>query len=161
MKSVLVYYSLSGNTDWVAKKISESIKCDLIRLKPLKEYPSSGFRKFFWGGKSAVMKEIPELSKYDFNYSKYDQIIFGTPVWASNYNPTLRTFIKDNKDKLKKMKISVFVCCSGGNANKTIDKLKNDIGIDNFDNQLVLIDPLDKPTKEKSILLEEFIKKVG
>ena len=99
-KVAIVYYSMTENTDYVAKHISENIEADLIRIVPQKEYPNSGFKKFLWGGKSAIMGETPKLEPYEFGETKYDYIIFGTPVWASSFVPPIRTFIKDNRDKL-------------------------------------------------------------
>ena len=48
MKTIVVYYSLEGNTDCAAKMISEMTGADLLRIYPQKAYPDSGFRKFFW-----------------------------------------------------------------------------------------------------------------
>ena len=61
-KIAIIYYSMSGNTEYVAKNISEKTGADLIRIVPKKEYPKSGFIKFLWGGKSAVMKETPSTA---------------------------------------------------------------------------------------------------
>ena len=108
MKAI-VYYSMSGNTEYVSDYIAGKVDADLIRIIPQKEYPNSGFKKFFWGGKSAVMGETPALEPYEFDGDKYDHIIFGTPVWASCFVPPIRTFIKENKEKLVGKKISVFV----------------------------------------------------
>ena len=64
MNTAVVYYSMSGNTAYAAKKIAAELGADLIEIKPEKQYPDKGFRKFFWGGKSAVMAEkrprVPE-----------------------------------------------------------------------------------------------------
>ena len=62
MKTAVVYYSLTATEDYAAKRIAEKLDADLIRLEPEKAYPDSGFRKFFWGGKSAVMGETPALT---------------------------------------------------------------------------------------------------
>ena len=70
MKKAIVYYSMSGNTDYVAKYISDKIDADLIKIEPKKEYPNKGIKKFLWGGKSAVMGETPALEQYDFNSDK-------------------------------------------------------------------------------------------
>ena len=98
MKTAIVYYSMSGNTKYVADKIAERIEADIIRIDPVKAYPDKGAKKFIWGGKSAVMGEKPALHPYEFNVEKYDRIILGTPVWASNFAPPIRTFIKENPD---------------------------------------------------------------
>ena len=156
MKKAIVYYSLTGNTDYVAKKIAEKIKADLIKIEVEKNYPDKGFRKYFWCGKSAVMGDSPKLKKYDFK--DYDLVIFGTPVWASNFTPPLRTFINENREKLANKKISVFTCFSGGGADKAILKLKSLLGIDKFEHELILVDPLDKRSEENEKKIAEFIK---
>ncbi len=37
------------------------------------------------------MGEKPKLQPYEFKTELYDRIIFGTPVWASTFAPSLRT----------------------------------------------------------------------
>ncbi|MCH5304733.1 MAG: flavodoxin family protein, partial [Ruminococcus sp.] len=61
MKTAIVYYSMSGNTEFIAKKIADKISADLIKIEPEKAYPSKGLRKFIWGGKSAFMGDTPKL----------------------------------------------------------------------------------------------------
>lgn len=161
MKIAIVYYSMSGNTDYVAHFIAEKINADLIRIIPKKEYPKKGFQKFFWGGKSAVMGETPTLKDYTFHAEQYDMIIFGTPVWASQFTPPIRTFIKENKENLANKKIAVFTCYSGGGASKAIEKLKQSLSIQQLEAELILIDPKDKPSEEKNKQIEEFCKKLS
>lgn len=161
MKKAIVYYSMSGNTDYVARKISDKIEADLIKIEPKKEYPTKGLRKFLWGGKSAVMGETPELEEYKFDGEKYDYVIFGTPVWASSFTPPIRTFIKENKEKLNGKKIAVFTCYMGGGADKAIEKLKQCLNIDKFETELILIDPKDKESDEKNKRIEEFCKEIN
>ena len=158
MKKAIVYYSMSGNTDYVANYVGDKIGADLIRLVPKKEYPKVGVKKFLWGGKSAVMGDTPELEEYNFNADEYDCVIFGTPVWASNITPPIRTFIKDNKDKLKSKKVAVFTCFMGGGANKAIEKLKKYLEINEFAAELILIDPKDKSSNDKDKQIDEFCK---
>lgn len=160
MKKAIVYYSMSGNTEYVAKYISNKIDADLIKIEPKTEYPNKGIKKFLWGGKSAVMGETPALEKYEFDSNKYDYIIFGTPVWASSFTPPLRTFIKENKDKLKGKKLAIFTCYMGGGAEKAIEKLKQYLEINQFDAELILIDPKDKKSDEKDKQIEIFCKKI-
>lgn len=159
MRTAIVYYSMSGNTKYVADKIADGIKTlgevDIIRIEPRKAYPDKGAKKFFWGGKSAVMGETPALQPYEFSMEKYDRIIFGTPVWASTFTPPIRTFINENPD-IKDKKIAVFTCFSGGGADKAIDKLKRYIGIEKFEAELILIDPKEKVKEENNDKITEF-----
>lgn len=160
MKTAIVYYSMSGNTKFVADKIAEKIGADVIRLEPVEAYPDKGIRKFFWGGKSAVMEEKPELVEYEFDAGQYDMIIFGTPVWASNFTPPLRTFIEENRSELEGKKVAVFVCFSGGGADKAIDRLKKCVGVEKLEGELVLVDPLVKGVAENEVRIGEFCEKV-
>lgn len=160
MKTAIVYYSMTGNTDYVAKKISDKIGADLIKIEPKKEYPNKGLRKFIWGGKSAVMGETPALEPYEFDGEKYDFIIFGTPVWASSFAPPIRTFIKENKEKLDGKKFAVFLCYMGGGAEKALEKLEKYLKIDRFEAQLILIEPKENETEENKGKMEEFCKKI-
>jgi len=161
MKKAIVYYSMTGNTDYVAKYIAERVEADLIRIEPKKEYPNKGFKKFLWGGKSALMKETPELEKYEFDANQYDGIIFGTPVWASQFTPPIRTFIKENKEQLKNKKMAVFTCFSGGGAENAIEKLRQYLEIEQFEAKMALIDPKDQTLNEKSKEMEAFCDKIN
>ena len=160
MKNAVVFYSMSGNTKSIAQRISEQTGADLIELKPKKAYPDKGIKKFLWGGKSAVMGEKPELEAYDFNAELYDGIIFGFPVWASSFTPPIRTFIEENPS-VKQKKISAFACMSGSGANKAFEKLKAALGVTSFENELILIDPKDKPSEENEKAIEQFISSLG
>ena len=57
MKKIIVYYSLEGNTQYIADKLSDALGAGKLRLIPEKAYADKGFAKFFCGGKSAVMAE--------------------------------------------------------------------------------------------------------
>lgn len=158
MNTLIVYYSHDGNTDAVAKKIADACGFDVLRLTPAKAYPESGFRKFFWGGKSAVMAETPELTPYAFDAEHYDRIVFGFPVWAGNVTPPIRTFVKEQN--LTGKRIAAFACQSGAGAEKAFGKLKAALGIDALEAELVLIDPKDKPNADNDRLIEAFCEKL-
>ena len=161
MKRLIVYFSLEGNTEYIAKNLTEKLHADMLKLVPKKAYATSGFSKFFWGGKSAVMAEKPKLEPYDVDLSAYDQIIFGFPVWAGTFTPPLRTFISENKDGLKGKTIAAFACQSGAGAEKALAKLQECLGIDGYTETAIFIDPKDKPSEENALKLNVFAKKLG
>lgn len=159
MTTAIVYYSMSGNTKYVADKIAERIEADIIRIDPVKAYPDKGAKKFIWGGKSAVMGEKPALLPYELNVEKYDRIILGTPVWASNFVPPIRTFIKENPN-IHGKKLAVFTCFSGGGADKAIEKMKRYIGIEKFEAELILVDPKESVKAEDDEKIGMFCQKL-
>lgn len=154
MKTIVVYYSLEGNTDYVAGLIAKTLGADTLRLYPKKAYPTGGFKKFFWGGKSAVMGESPELEEYVFENEKYDRVIIGFPVWASTFAPPIRTFIR--KNDLSGKKIAAFACQGGSGAEKAFEKLKKCLNSESLEETMILIDPKIRPNKENERKIEDF-----
>ena len=107
------------------------------------------------------MGEKPKLLAYEFDAEQYDTIIFGTPVWASCFTPPLRTFIHENQESLKEKRLAVYVCYSGGGADKAIDKLKKYLGINEFVAELILIDPAEQPSPENIKSINQFVCELG
>ena len=65
MKSLVIYYSLEGNTKLIADTIKNELNSDVLELRTKKQYPNKGFKKYLWGGKSVILKEKPKLlNKY-------------------------------------------------------------------------------------------------
>ncbi len=147
MKTAIVYYSMSGNTRYAAKKMASLLNADLIPLTPTKAYPDSGFKKFFWGGKSALMGDKPQLEPYTFDPNAYDTIILGGPVWAGTFPPPLRTFVEENRAALKDKRLAAFFCCSGG-PGKVLEKFRAFLAPGCPKQEIILIDPKDKSSSE-------------
>ncbi len=159
MKTLVVYYSMGGNTAWAAGQIAKALDAQTLRLEPVKGYPKQGFQKFFWGGKSAVMAETPELFPYSFERENWDLVILGFPVWAGNITPPIRSFVRDND--LGGLRIAAFACESGAGADKAFRKLRACPGIDSLEQTLVLVDPKDKPSPDNLRLIREFCAKLA
>jgi len=137
-KIAVVYYSLEGNTHWVAEQIAQQTGADLIRLKPVKDVKQKGFSKFIWGGKQVVFKEKPQLEAYE-NLDVYDTVIIGSPIWASTMAPAISTML--NKEKWTQKKCALYCCCSGGSG-KYFDQLKASLQGNTIIGERTFIDPL-------------------
>ncbi|MCM8780869.1 MAG: NAD(P)H-dependent oxidoreductase [Candidatus Omnitrophica bacterium] len=92
MKSVIVYYSYTGNTRKVAEILAEYLESKaettLIALKTLDESD-----KFLSQALRAFIHTRARLEPTDFNLSNYDLICFGSPVWAFAPAPAINTYI--------------------------------------------------------------------
>ena len=157
MRSIIVYYSLEGNTEYVANIIKEGTDADILRLEVKKEYPKGGLKKFLWGGKSAVMAETPDLQPYDFNADDYDTVIFGFPVWAGTITPPIRSFVKEND--LSGKHISAFACQAGSGGEKAFARLEELLNT-RLENKLILNDPKSRPSTENEKAIKEFAEKL-
>ena len=154
MKTLIVYYSLGGNTEYAARRLADRLGADTLRIEPVKGYPTAGFRKFFWGGKSAVMAEKPPLRPYDAHLPGYGRVVFGFPVWAGNMAPPIRSFIAEND--LSGKRIAAFACQGGSGAEKAFAKLRACLGAGRLEAELILIDPKDRPDAENDRRMEAF-----
>ena len=155
MKTAIVYYSMHGNVRYVSEKVAKELGADLIELVPVKAYPDKGAMQFIWGGSAVTFKKKPELEPYTFNASDYDLVIIGTPVWASNFTPPLRTFFE--KNDLTGKKIAVIATSAGGDSAKCVEAVKAAATADSLAAVLSLTDPKDKPSDENEKQIAAFI----
>lgn len=148
MKNLVVYFSLEGNTKFVADEIANEADCDVLELKSKKQYSTGRIGKYFWGGRSVMMKEKPELINEIPDLESYDNIIIGTPVWCGTYTPPVSTFI--SSCEIKNKKIALFACHAGGGAEKCFENMKNELKDNDFIGEISFVNPL-KHDKENLI----------
>ncbi len=155
MKTLIIFYSLEGNTKFLAESISSTIGADTFEIKTTKEM-GTGFMKYFWGGKQVMMKEKPEILSFDKNLADYEMILIGSPVWASTFAPALYTFLNNNKIAGKK--VALF-CSYGGSVGRTLDNLKVVLKDNEIVGEIGFKNPLkDKEASAKKI--QEWIKDI-
>ena len=124
MASLVVYYSLEGSTKLIAENVAKELEADLLELRPLKEINGKSFAKFFWGGRQVVLKKKPQLAPLEKDTEKYDLIVIGTPVWAFDYTPPIRTFL--SQVSIKGKKLALF-CCHEGSKGRTLENMEKDL----------------------------------
>jgi flavodoxin len=120
-KILVVYYSLTGNTKFVAEHIANEINADIEEVKPVKDLDPDSGSKYFWGGMKAKMKSKPKLEDLMYNPLDYDIVILGTPVWAWTLSPPIRSYCSDFN--LEGKKIALFTS-SSGNGVKAMKRFK-------------------------------------
>ena len=122
MKTLVVYYSFTGNTEIAAKEIAKELKADLRKVEDLKPYSKvSAYVKGSYAAKKGVNGEIKPVS---FSLAGYDKIFVGSPVWAWNPVPAMNTFISNADFKGKEV---VTFVTMGGNAGKTLEIMNSKI----------------------------------
>lgn len=124
LKTLVVYYSLTGNTKMIAESIAEAMNTDVLALKPVKELKADSVMKYMWGGAQATMKKKPKLEDISIDPLAYDFIFIGTPVWAWTFSPPIRTFLSQFDFTGKKVALWV---CAGGDGIKAMERFKEAI----------------------------------
>ncbi|MFK7724670.1 flavodoxin [Pilosibacter sp. HC1M1C21] len=86
-KTLVVYYSASGNTERVAKAAAEAAGADLFEIVPVEPYTSDDLN---WrNNDSRVSREHDDESLRDVelvsteveNWDSYDTVLIGYPIW--------------------------------------------------------------------------------
>ena len=160
MKTLIVYYSLNGNTEYAVGRIAEKTGADTLRVEPKRKYPKKGFMKFLVGGRSVMKGDKPELMPYSVDLDEYERVVIASPIWASYYAPPIATFISENAGVLKGKPIAYIFSSAGGDTVKAVEKLKKELHIDSFFLELSLVDPKTRPSEENERRMAEFIEKL-
>jgi len=109
VKTLVVYYSRTGNTKNIGEEIAAALKADVEELKDGKS--RRGPIGFLMAGREAMKKVPVELEPLKHDPAAYDVVVVGTPVWASTVCSPVRTFLERNRAALKKV---AWFCTSGG-----------------------------------------------
>ena len=107
MKTLIAYYSRTGNTKKVCEFLSKKLNADIDEIIDKKK--RKGAIGFVVGGKDAMQKNMTEI-KTKKDPSQYDFVILGTPVWADNVTPAIRTYAYEYKHNIKN---TAFICTTG------------------------------------------------
>ena len=103
MKALVVYYSLEGNTALIADTIRETLMIPAMRIQPVKELSSTGFRKYVWGGSQVIMGFKPKLEPIAVDFQEFDVIFLGSPIWAGTFAPPIKTLLEEGYFTNKKV----------------------------------------------------------
>lgn len=113
-KSLVAYYSWSGNTKVVAEYIQAATNADIFRIEPVKKY-AKDYRTCCDVAKEEINKGYhPELTEKVENMAQYDTIYIGTPNWWSTMAPPVATFLASYDFKGK----TVIAFCTHGGGGK-------------------------------------------
>ncbi len=90
-KVLVVYFSETGNTQALAKIVSDQVGGDFRRIKTIKAYPS-GQELFDYTKAERDNDERPELKELGVNPEDYDMIFVGYPMWWYTLPMPMYTF---------------------------------------------------------------------
>ncbi len=121
VRALVIYYSLQGNTRFIAEKIAQATTAEILQLSPLKDIPAKGFLKYLLGGKAALLKQEPPLAPLSKNPQEFDLLFLGTPVWGGTHAPAWNTLFKEHPFFGKELAL---FCCHGGGKGKVFTKME-------------------------------------
>ena len=116
MNSIVVYYSLTGNTEKAAKVLAgvleEKGEVQTVRLRALDESKS-----FFGQCIRGFLKKRAEIEEAPYDLKQYDLICLGTPIWAFGPTPAMWTYL-DKISGIQGKKAVIFTTYGSGTGNE-------------------------------------------
>ncbi len=98
MKTLVAYFSASGTTEGVAKKVAEAAGADLFEIKPEVPYTNADLNWMDKKARSTVEMNDPSSRPATTgtveNMEQYDNVIIGFPIWWYVAPTIINTFLE-------------------------------------------------------------------
>jgi len=111
-KTLVVYYSNSGNTRKAAEYIAKAMDAEADAVE------TTAFGRGFWNylkrGWYSLRKVLVPIKPTAYDPSKFDLVIVGAPVWAGHVANPIRSYLAEYSASLPK--VAFFVTLGGSGA---------------------------------------------
>lgn len=118
---LVVYFSHGGNTQKLAKEISDQVGGDFRRIETVTPYPD-GDDLYDYAKAQQENDERPEIKDLNVDMSQYDTVFIGYPIWWYTYPQAILSFF-DQYD-LSHKTIIPFVTHGGSAMSGTEEDMK-------------------------------------
>lgn len=147
MRTLVVYYTRTGNSKLAAEIIAAELGADVEEVVDLKK--RQGRLAYMWCGRDAMSGKETEIAQTKRDPADYDLIVIAQPVWAWSPTPAIRTYV--NKNDLSGKKVALFF--GGTNLRDAVEKTKALMPNSTFVGDLAVEEPLkNKEEAEKKIV---------
>lgn len=114
-RTLVVYYSRSGNTRRVARAIAAGLQADIEELAdPMERQGRWGYLRCTF---EALFARPVRLRALAHDPGAYDLVIVGTPVWVGRPSSVVRTFLERYRHRLPGV---AFFITHGGSARERV-----------------------------------------
>jgi flavodoxin len=147
VKTLVVYYTRTGNSKFAAETIAAELGADIEEVIDLKK--RQGKLAYMSCGRDAMSGKETEIAPTNRNPADYDLIVIAQPVWAWSPTPAIRTYV--SKNDLAGKKVALFF--GGSNLREAVEKTKALMPNSTFVGELAVDEPLkNKEEAEKKIV---------
>lgn len=124
MRTLVLYYSWTGETERAATQLAQAIGADLEALTEMK--PRRGIFGALRASWESLTGRCPELTPLKVAPKNYDLLVLGTPVWASRVSSPMRAFLTEQKGRFKHT--ATFCTQMGSGGEKVLEQMERLIG---------------------------------
>ena len=92
-KTLILYYSHTGNTKAACEALQKELGADIREIKDLNSregfWAATGMLKIFMGMQTDIEPETVD-------FGSYDTLVIAAPIWAAQFGLAMRTFVERN-----------------------------------------------------------------
>jgi len=100
-KTLILYYSLTGNTRAGCEVLQAELGADMIEIKDLRK--RDGKWGFFKTAIASLVGKHTRIEPEQVDVTKYQNIILGSPIWTGRLSMAIRTLIDRNRFDWRKV----------------------------------------------------------
>ena len=120
-KTLILYYSLTGNTKAGCEALQKELGADIMEIKDLRK--RSGKWGFFKTAIGSLVGKHTKIEPEKIEITGYQNIILGSPIWTGKLSMAIRTFIDRNRFDGKK--VIIYTTTNAFEKEKYKEKGKN------------------------------------
>ena len=148
MKKYFIYYSYTGNGDFVADTLKRS-DVSLIKIEPKKHMKKINFFRILrYGGEAMFKKKMP-IQSLDLELSSDDIVVIGSPIWNDRLSTPILTLL--DKYEFDKKTTKFIFYAGGGKA----DHAEKQIAKMGFERKAIVLKEPKKYNEEAKLLLKD------
>lgn len=118
MKTLLVYYSFTGNNEIIAQELQERLACDLAKIVPVRK--RTKFSIFI----DLAFDRTPAIRDLGIPLSNYELLVFMSPIWAGKIASPLRAFLRVQRRNIHRY---AFLSVCGGGQSSQKERVRNEL----------------------------------
>lgn len=126
MNKLVAYFSASGVTEAKAKELANVVGADLYEIAPEVPYTNADLNWMNKNSRSSVemrdKSSRPALAETAHDFSAYDEIYVGFPIWWYTAPTIINTFLETFD--LTGKKITLFATSGGSTIDRAVKDLK-------------------------------------
>lgn len=92
-RTLVAYFSRSGNTRVIAGVIHRHLRTDLVEIEPASPYPQDYFQTVAQAKHEHDREIRPALKNSLADIARYQTIYLGFPIWGTSVPPVVQTFL--------------------------------------------------------------------
>lgn len=140
-KYLVLFSSRSGNTETMAKQISQTLGCDRMEVVPATAYEedyNTMLQRAQREQAAIAQGSYPAINTTVENLSEYDMIFVGYPIWYGHMATPMQAFLHNHADQLKGKRIALFASSGSSGINTSVAEARTLIPDATFTETLLL-----------------------